>query len=268
MGRIIREGRWLLVAALVLVPVAGATLNRTETGSTIHACYAKSTGVLRVAKRCSSAERALVWNTSGLRGKTGARGRAGPKGATGAAGAAGAAGATGPAGPAGPAGAAGATGPTGPSTAYTAPEGAGQADGSTLTTLNLPAGSYVVQAAVFEVNQSPSATRAIVTCSLKADGTTFGSSSTHIAGPNGGTGAYAQSMVVLGTTTLSSAGTVTASCSSATMVGIFNLQLVATKVGALLIARCSQLTGLRRARGLVSSARAAALDHRAARRLH
>ena len=225
MGRIIREGRWLFVAALVLVPVAGAALNRTE-ASTIHACYSKSSGVLRIATRCKSSERSLAWNTAGLRGKTGARGPAGAPGATGTAGTAGATG------PAGPPGAAGATGPTGPSNAYAAPTGTGQADSSALATLSLPAGSYVVQAALRMVNQSASA-NAIVSCSLKLNGNSFSGSLTHVGGPNGGANPYDVAMPLLGTTTLANAGTVTVTCFSTTMVGLFDVQLVAIKVGAL-----------------------------------
>ena len=57
MGRTVREGRWLFVAALILVPVAGAALNRTEAGGTIHACYSKSGGALRIAKSSRFATR-------------------------------------------------------------------------------------------------------------------------------------------------------------------------------------------------------------------
>lgn len=99
--------------------------------ATIHACYSKSTGDVRIvlsASQCKSTEQAVSWNTAGPvgpqgpigpKGEKGATGLEGPKGATGLQGPAGLKGATGAAGPAGatgpqgPAGAAGTQGPTG-----------------------------------------------------------------------------------------------------------------------------------------------------------
>ena len=89
--------------------------------ATIHACYSKSTGDVRIvlsASQCKSTEQAVSWNTVGPagpqgpigpKGEKGATGLEGPKGATGLQGPAGLKGATGAAGPAG------ATGPQGPS---------------------------------------------------------------------------------------------------------------------------------------------------------
>lgn len=84
-----------------------------DANGTIHACYKKNNGQLRVidpsaGDTCKKSENSLTFNQTG---PTGARGATGATGARGATGATGARGATGPA---GPTGARGATGPTGP----------------------------------------------------------------------------------------------------------------------------------------------------------
>lgn len=106
---------------IVVLAAAGFAVAAIRSSSgTIHSCYSKSTGALRIASKCKSGERALAWNQrgpTGPRGATGARGAAGtgttgPKGATGATGA-GATGATGPTGGTGSKGTTGGTGGTG-----------------------------------------------------------------------------------------------------------------------------------------------------------
>jgi hypothetical protein len=143
----------------------------------------------QAGKRCVKGEKTVTWNQTGPRGLTGlkgvagAAGSSGADGATGAAGPAGADGAVGPAGPAGPVGAEGpqgpqgATGPagadgsqgvagpvgatgakgdTGPSDAYaTSTFGAsfsGSSSKQLVTTLTVPAGSYVFNADVTAEN--------------------------------------------------------------------------------------------------------------------
>jgi hypothetical protein len=152
-----------------------------------------------------------------LRGK---RGPVGPQGATGVTGA------TGAAGPAGP------TGPIGPSNTYAAPEGSGSADGATLASVTVPAGSYVLQSSLREVNQGPEA--AFVECGLDVNGSEVAFNLNGM-GPNGLPNVYVATMSLLGTTTLASTGTVTISCDLTTgsSVAILNVHLVATKVGAL-----------------------------------
>lgn len=146
-----------------------------------------------------------------LRGK---RGPAGPRGATGA---------TGVAGPAGP---------VGPSNTYAAPVGAGNADGSPLATLTLPAGSYVLQAALREVNLGSAS--AFVACDLNVNGSKVAEELNGM-GPNGLPNVYVATMPLLGTTTLAATGTVTVSCTLTTgsNVAILDVHLVATKVGSL-----------------------------------
>jgi Collagen triple helix repeat (20 copies) len=136
--------------------LAGAAAVAATSPGVIKACYAISSGDVRIVASltdCTKKEVPISWNVKGPKGvegpegpagprghigetgpagpkgapgaqgpagPTGATGPAGPTGATGATGAVGATGATGPAGPAGPAGPTGATGATGP----TGPAGA------------------------------------------------------------------------------------------------------------------------------------------------
>lgn len=82
------------LTALVLAMAGGAfaitTIRRTD--STIHGCYQKRTGILRVLaprKRCGRNERAIAWSQRGpqglrgLQGQPGAQGNPGPQGSTG-----------------------------------------------------------------------------------------------------------------------------------------------------------------------------------------
>ena len=154
--------RWLLVAAVVAVPVAGAAIAQIPGQSgVISACFDSKSGALRVidapTKTCTKFETSLNWNqegpagavgATGATGATGAVGPVGPVGATGPAGAPGApgargadglpgamgpsgpAGGPGPAGPAGPTGIPGPSGPPGP-TGNPGPSGPVGATGST-----------------------------------------------------------------------------------------------------------------------------------------
>jgi hypothetical protein len=168
----------------------------------------------------------------GVTGDTGATGPTGPAGAMGPAGPAGANGPAGPTGPTGPTGATGPTGPIGPSNAYAAALGGGSADGSTLVSLSIPAGSYVLEAALREENLGGAS--AFVQCDLRVNGTGV-SSSLNAMGPNGLPNLYVNSMALVGTTTLASTGTIIVTCSLTTgsNVAIFDVRLVAIKVAAL-----------------------------------
>jgi Collagen triple helix repeat (20 copies) len=115
---------------------AAATARAASNDTTLHACYNKHSGALRISKNgsCHHGEQAISWSSSGPAGAAGAAGPQGPQGAqgppgmsgsagaqgtpgttgpTGAPGVAGTTGATGPAGSAGPMGPTGATGPAG-----------------------------------------------------------------------------------------------------------------------------------------------------------
>src|SRR5438045_8029071 len=98
-----RKGLFILSGLLLVLAVttgASGTIkrlvgSRASTATKITACVSKRTGLVRIAKTCTNAERRIVWNVQGPRG---ARGPAGGKGAAGPAGAKGATGAAGPAG--------------------------------------------------------------------------------------------------------------------------------------------------------------------------
>ena len=91
------------IAATVAVFLAagGAAWAAAGSGSTIHACYKKRGGALRVAGRCKHGEKPLSWSQLGPIGAAGKKGATGPKGATGAQGPKGAEGKVGPKGEAG-----------------------------------------------------------------------------------------------------------------------------------------------------------------------
>lgn len=84
---------WGWLAALVLVTALGAggwAVAAGSSSSTIHACYSKQTGALRIAKACRHGEKAIRWGKVGPQGSAGERGPAGPVGPAGAPGAEGA----------------------------------------------------------------------------------------------------------------------------------------------------------------------------------
>jgi hypothetical protein len=101
-----------LFAISFALTAAGTAAN----AATIHACYNKSTGDVRIvtlASLCKSTEQAVSWNTTGPQGPQGPAGPRGEKGETGLTGPKGATGKEGLAGPAGPKGATGLQGATG-----------------------------------------------------------------------------------------------------------------------------------------------------------
>ena len=90
--------------AAFLAAGAGAWAAASSTSPSIHACYKKRGGALRIAARCRRGEAALSWSrvaptgakgATGAKGVTGARGPGGKRGATGAQGAKGETGAAG-----------------------------------------------------------------------------------------------------------------------------------------------------------------------------
>ena len=80
----------------------------------ISACVNKKSGLIRIANKCTSSERILVWSKIGPQGIQGIQGEKGEKGDTGERGEAGPAGPQGPKGDTGHQGPIGLTGPTGP----------------------------------------------------------------------------------------------------------------------------------------------------------
>jgi hypothetical protein len=122
-----------LAAVLALFLAAGgaaAWAATSPSGKTIHACFKRHGGALRVAGRCKHGERPLSWNQTGPIGLPGARGFTGKTGKTGAE------------------GKQGPTGPAGPSDVYAS----GQAltalttSNASYGSLSVPAGSYLIEA--------------------------------------------------------------------------------------------------------------------------
>ena len=120
----------LVVATGLLIVVVSAAAAAANSRS-VHACAKKSDGALRLASHCSRNEQSVSWNIrgpQGVRGPRGQQGLQGPKGAQGAL---------------------GTTGDRGPSDAFTAyPQalnvGGGGQGASTVGTLTLPAGNFMV----------------------------------------------------------------------------------------------------------------------------
>ena len=142
------------VAAVCLLTVGAgwAIAASTRSGVTIRACASKSTGVLRLARRCKSGERGVNWNAIGPRGPRG------PAGATGIAGPVGAAGPAGPGGPAGGAGPKGDQGPPGPvSLVYTFSDVTDLPDGTQQEAVaQCPTGMVVTGGGVVSISTSTS----------------------------------------------------------------------------------------------------------------
>ncbi len=155
-----------------------------------------------------------------LRGQRGARGPAGPTGATGATGAAGAQGIQ---------GIQGIHGPIGPSNGYVnVNTGAVPISSSTtVNTLSLPAGKYMVTAVVMPYQSSAGSSDAICTLSL---GSPIDFEQTQVV--NGSTSFADISMVGMGT--LASAGNASISCyqSGSGSLEIFDSQLAAVQLGS------------------------------------
>src|SRR5689334_9116299 len=70
-----------LAAAVVLAVTVGVAMATGGSG-TIHSCYAKSSGQLRVVTgtKCHKRERSLTWNQTGPQGNPGPKGTQGPPG--------------------------------------------------------------------------------------------------------------------------------------------------------------------------------------------
>jgi hypothetical protein len=147
--------RFLLAGIAVILGATTMVLVRAD-GGVITACVNRHSGELKIVPRgtrCHGGRELLLWNQSGPVGPRGAVGPAGPEGPTG------------PQGPQGPAGPEGPPGPGGSSAAFSVQSRTVVALPPAFTpilTLDVPAGDYVVTAAVTVSNFStPSETLAI-----------------------------------------------------------------------------------------------------------
>src|SRR6516165_6457380 len=68
-----RGVRWLTLTLVVALAAGGGWAVAAATTSTgvIHACASKTTGVLRLARKCKMTERPVVWNVQGVPGRNG-----------------------------------------------------------------------------------------------------------------------------------------------------------------------------------------------------
>jgi hypothetical protein len=149
-----RRAARLGVAVAVLFAVAGGIAYATIPGSdgTIHGCYQKNNGQLRVVDpslggSCGPSEAPLDWNQVGPQGPQGPAGPQGPVGPQGPLGPQGPAGATGPQGPAGVSD--GAEADTESTTTVVAADPWDNIAGTTTGTL--PAGDYLYEANVYVI---------------------------------------------------------------------------------------------------------------------
>src|SRR5215218_4189265 len=135
----VRITRKMIVAAAILATVFAASAAFgaiPDAGGVVHGCYELGTGKLRVTdsqtnvpKPCTSKEAALDWNQQGPKGDPGTPGAPGAKGDTGA------------------------KGEPGASDGYiTTPESVIVAGGTSVASLYLPAGSYMLSAKLQAVN--------------------------------------------------------------------------------------------------------------------
>jgi hypothetical protein len=80
-----RNSGWLVtLAAVAALGAGGWAVAAGGSSSDIHACYAKRTGALRIAKSCRKGERPISWSKVGPQGPAGERGASGPPGQAGA----------------------------------------------------------------------------------------------------------------------------------------------------------------------------------------
>jgi hypothetical protein len=175
----------------------------------IHGCYGKpgtpQKGQLRVINTgigevCRYYENPLDWNQTGPTGPTGPRGATGPTGPKG------------PTGARGPTGPKGSTGPTGPSNATSAKANLVSigTTATTVATLALPAGSYVLNAKLYIRAQSAGDFSYLANCTFTA-GADSDFAQAGAVSTGGIDGNMPMSLVVLHT--FASPGSATLSCS-------------------------------------------------------
>lgn len=177
----------VLGAALVAPAIAARDDAAPAVVPRVFSCVTVATGDLRIVNAddtCATGEERLVWNQRGLPGPRGKQGPTGPKGAAGPQGPQGVPGLTGPQGvpgPQGPPGNVGNPGPTGPE----GPRGPSDGFSATLSDdtfseapvvvarLSLPAGTFLVDAAVYLALEQSGGPFNTASCGLDSPGDTF-----------------------------------------------------------------------------------------------
>lgn len=165
-------------AALVAPAIAARDDTSARAAQRIVSCVTIATGELRVVNAddtCTAGEERLAWNQRGVPGPRGKQGPRGATGATGPQGATGAQGVPGPQGLPGDVGNPGPQGPIGPSDGYSV----ALADDTftdapvVLARLVVPAGTYLVDAAVYVSLDATGGPFDTVSCGLGGPGENF-----------------------------------------------------------------------------------------------
>lgn len=171
-------------AALVAPAIAARDDAPRPVVPRIFSCVSVDSGDLRIVNAddtCATGEERLVWNQRGLPGPRGRQGEQGPRGPQGPQGVSGPQGPSGPQGVSGPQGLPGEVGnpgpqgPIGPSDGFSAT----LSDDTftdvpvTLATLTLPAGTYVIDAAVYLTLEKSGGPFDTVSCGLDVPGENF-----------------------------------------------------------------------------------------------
>lgn len=201
-------GRGTFVAALSIIAVvaAGGGYALASGSGTITVCVSHKGGALYKASKCKKHDNKLSWNQKGPQGPTGATGAQGIRGIQGIQ---------------------GIQGPQGPSNGF-AHAGSTVAVGTSTTTVNsltLPAGSYMLIGRALEYDNGASGTNLI--CDLLNP-----SSSSLDRGQTLLTVGQFINATMVAPITLASGATVTIGCSSASTAEVFDSHLVAIQLGS------------------------------------
>ena len=237
-------GRRVSLASAV-IGVAILTLGLTNivqagtTPTTYYACVLNKIGTIRMissSQSCTQYETEISWNNVGPQGPQGPAGPVGPTGPQGSQGPQGPAGQDGAQGPAGPVGPQGPAGPQGPSNGYSAFSYGSYGNLSSQPTqavslINLPAGSYVVNASAVIAFGSNAGVRCYITSPASPNG----------KGPQGlialTTSGADESLSVTDTAILSSPGTVSLTCQmyegNTDAASVYNASITAIQVATL-----------------------------------
>ena len=210
-------------AAVAAAGAAFATI--PDSGGVIHSCYSKATGTWRPvdypAEKCKTGETQLNFNQTGQQGPVGPAGPAGPAGPTGATGATGA---TGPAGPAGPAG----TSDVWHAYDFQTAIGTYPHDqDTTIVSLDLPAGNYLLLAngEVYDFEEDQTTSCTLLAGSVPTDTLMLDTEDT---------GASTTGMALMGVGALPSGGTARLACrTTSSNTEIVGVDLFAVKVTTL-----------------------------------
>jgi len=187
------------VLALGVTSAIAAEDHPRAVATIFHACLKNGTlsNVGTTPRTCPSGFQAVSWDQTGPKGATGARGLAGPKGDTGA------------------------RGPRGPSNSFYAADSTAQQVQPTLTSVlsvSLGAGTYVVNADIWLDDESPSNSSDLAVCELTL-GTATDEVEVGLLGPSGAPqNEGTLSMTVAATIT--SAGSATVSCAGEGNTGL------------------------------------------------